>query len=87
MICGNGLPVLRGQKLDVMGFEAIVVDNGSTVYPVAIIEEFVEEFARISLFHEPKPGPGLARILIVRPAGCWLKCNALFVMRSRRLGH
>jgi hypothetical protein len=79
--------MLRGQKLDVMAFEVIVVDNGSTVYSVAIMKELVEEFARISVFHEPKLGPDLARIFIVRPAGCWVECNALFVMTSRRLAH
>jgi len=48
---------LVSQTLECSAFEIIVVDNGSTSLPKAVIEQF----PRIFLLQELKPGPGMAR--------------------------
>jgi glycosyltransferase involved in cell wall biosynthesis len=48
---------LDSQTLDRSAFEVIVVDNGSTSLPEAVIERHPRTF----LLQELKPGPGLAR--------------------------
>ena len=58
------LSSLEGQSLERAAFEVIVVDNGSTVFPEATIEQYPE--AR--LLQELKPGPGLARNRGIRAA-------------------
>ena len=49
------LASVAGQRVDAP-FEIIVVDNGSTIPPDAVVEA-----AGAHLLHEPQPGPGLAR--------------------------
>ena len=51
------LSSLEAQSLERAAFEVIVVDNGSTVLPEAV----VEQYPRSRLLQELRPGPGLAR--------------------------
>jgi glycosyltransferase involved in cell wall biosynthesis len=86
------LSSLESQTLDRAAFEVIVVDNGSLVFPKAVIERYPET----RLLQELKPGPGLARnrgieaanadVLAFIDADCrahsdWLG-NALRVLQS-----
>jgi glycosyltransferase involved in cell wall biosynthesis len=86
------LSSLQSQTIDRSAFEVIVVDNGSTRLPRAIVERYPGTL----LLQEPKAGPGHARnrgvqaaradILTFIDADCrahpeWLKC-ALTAMES-----
>jgi GT2 family glycosyltransferase len=53
------LESLQAQTLDHSLFEVIVVDNGSTCRPEAVIAQY----SGVRLLHEPEPGPGPARNL------------------------
>jgi glycosyltransferase involved in cell wall biosynthesis len=78
------LDSLQSQTVDHAAFEVIVVDNGSTALPRAVVERY-----QGTLLQEEKPGPGHARnrgaqaaggeILAFIDADCranpdWLKC-------------
>ena len=79
------LDTLNSQKLERSAFEVIVVDNGSTALPRAVIERYPGTL----LLQEAKPGPGPARnrgvqaasgdILAFTDSDCrahpdWLRC-------------
>jgi len=53
----GALAALAAQRGDGIGFEVLVVDNGSAVPPA----EVCAGFPAVRLLHEPTPGPGPAR--------------------------
>ena len=64
------LESLEAQTLDRSLFEVIVVDNGSTCRPEAVIAQH----PGVRLLEEPEPGPGPARNLGVNNAAGEILC-------------
>jgi glycosyltransferase involved in cell wall biosynthesis len=92
------LDSLQSQTIDRAAFEVVVVDNGSTAFPSALVDRYPNTL----LLQEERPGPGHARnrgvtaasgeILAFIDADCranpdWLKCalSSLEVSPSRTI--